>query len=192
MDPEQGPQDENPQPSPGQGPSQYPPGYQSQYPPNYQSQQQQYPPPYPPPGHRRRNEKGDEKQSEKDQEKQQEKGRGMDEKYHRNPIGFISFAVLVIWLGVFLLLQNADVIASTDQGWAVFLWVGGAIILLMAVVRVLVPRWRGPVGGSFVWGAIWLGVGFGLYYDKWEIIGPLVIIAIGIAILVGRLVPRRR
>ena len=138
-----------------------------------------------------RGEKQDEKQQEKEQEKKQEKGQGLDEKYRRNPLGFVSFAVLIIWLGVILLLQNADVIADNDRGWAIFLWGGGVIILLGAFIRLLVPAWRRPVVGTFIWGAIWIGAGFGLRYDKWEIIGPIVIIAIGVAILVGRLAPRR-
>ena len=138
-----------------------------------------------------RDEKQDEKQREKEQEKKQEKGQGLDEKYRRNPLGFVSFAILIIWLGVILLLQNADVIADDNRGWAAFLWGGGAIILVGALIRLLVPAWRRPVVGSFIWGAIWVGAGFGLRYDKWEIIGPIVIIAIGVAILAGRLAPRR-
>ena len=187
MDPEQGPQDQNPQRTPGEGEPQYPPPHQQQY----QQQYQQQPPQYPPSRHHRHDEKGDEKQDEKEQEKRQEKGRGLDEKYHRDPLGFVTFALLLIWLGITLLLQNAGVIDSSNHGWAIFLWGGGIIILIGAIVRLLVPRFRRPVGGTLVWGAIWLGVGFGLWFDKWEVIGPLVIIAIGVAILVGRLVPRR-
>ncbi len=181
MDPEQGPQDQTPAQSTEQGTPQYPQQY---------SPPPQQPPPQPqrPPRH---DEKQDEKQGEKEQEKKQEKGQGLDEKYHRNPLGFVSFAVLLIWLGVTLLLQNAGVIDDNDHGWAIFFWGGGAIILIGAVVRLIVPRWRRPVVGAFVWGAIWLGIGFGLWYDKWEVIGPIVIIAIGVAILAGRLVPRR-
>ena len=67
----------------------------------------------------------------------------------------------------------------------------GYYFSVMAVVRAAVPRFRRPVIGGFVWGAIWLGVGFGLWFDRWEVIGPIVIIAIGVAVLVGRLVPRR-
>jgi hypothetical protein len=170
MAPEQGPQDQIPQQDPGQGTPQ----------PQYQ--------PRPP---ERRDEKQDEKQGEKEREKKQEKGGSMDEKYRRNPLGFVSFALIIIWLGVSLLLMNADVITETDKGWAVFAWGGGVIILMEALLRLAIPRFRRPVLGSFVWAAIWIGVGFGLWYGKWEIIGPLVIIAIGVAILVGRLVPRR-
>lgn len=138
-----------------------------------------------------RDQGNDEKQAEKEREKREEKGRGLDEKYRRNPLGFVSFALIVIWLGVTLLLQNLDVFAEADQGWAVFFWGGGAIILIEALVRLAAPRFRRPLVAAFVWGAIWLGVGFGLWFHEWEIIGPAVIIAIGVAILLGRLAPRR-
>ena len=166
MAPDQGPQDQ----------------YQPQYPP-----QGQYPPPSGAPQPPRRDEKADEKQNEKEQEK----GQGMDEKYRRNPLGFVTFALLVIWLGVTLLLQNSDVIKSNDHGWALFMWGGGALILIEVLVRLAIPRFRRPVMGGFVWGAIWVGVGFGLWFGRWEFIGPIVIIAVGVAILAGRLVPRR-
>jgi hypothetical protein len=156
-----------------------------------QDQGQQYPPGGGWPRGPHRDEKQDEKQGEKEQEKKQEKGRGMDEKYRRNPLGFVTFALLIIWLGITLLLQNSGVIENGDRGWALFMWGGGAVILVEAIARLAIPRYRRPVMGGFVWGAIWLGVGFGLWFDRWEVIGPLVIIAIGVAILVGRLVPRR-
>jgi hypothetical protein len=138
-----------------------------------------------------RGEKQDEKQGEKEQEKQQEKGQGLDEKYKRNPLGFVAWALLIIWLGVTMLLQNTDVIADNDRGWAVFVWGAGVIFLAEALLRVAIPRLRRPTRGSFVLGAVLVGVGFGLYYDEWEVIGPIVIIAVGVAILAGRLVPRR-
>jgi hypothetical protein len=141
----------------------------------------------------RQSRRQDEKQDEKDREKKQEKGGGLDEKYRRDPLNFVSWAVLIIWLGVTLLLQNMDVAPfdKSDQGWAIFTWGGGAIIFAEALLRLLVPRWRRSIVGSFIWGAIWVGVGFGLWYDKWEVIGPVVIIAIGVALLAGRLFPRR-
>jgi hypothetical protein len=191
MVPEEGPQVRSAQ-SPEQGTPQYPPQYQQQYSPQYPQQgPPQYPQEGPPRPPQRRDEKQDEKQGEKEQEKKQEKGRNLDEKYHRNPLGFVVFALLVIWLGITLLLQNAVVIEDGDRGWAIFFWGGGVLILGEALMRLVVPRFRRPVLGSFIWGAIWLGIGFGLWYDRWEVIGPIVIIAIGVAILAGRLVPRK-
>lgn len=132
-----------------------------------------------------------EKEDEKEREKRQEKGGGLDEKYRRNPVGFAAWALVIIWLGITLLLRNIDVIDDSDQGWALFFWGGGAIFIIEALVRLLVPRWRRPIVGSFVWGAIWVGIGFGLWYGRWAAIGPIVIIAVGVGILAGRLIPRR-
>jgi len=131
----------------------------------------------------------DQKHDEKHDEKHQEKG--VDEKYRRNPVGALSFAVLLVWLGVVLLLQNANVITVSDHVWAIFFWGGGGIIIAESILRLAVPRWRRSVMGSFIWGAIWLGVGFGLWFGTWDIIGPLILIAVGLAILVGRFTRRR-
>ena len=141
----------------------------------------------------RRPEKADEKQSEKEQEKQQEKGGGLDEKYHRNPLGFVSWSLIIIWLGVTLLLQNIDAfgIGNDEQGWGVFAWGVGVIIIAEALIRLTVPRWRQGVTGSLIWGAIAIGVGFGLWFGNWEVIGPIVVIAVGVGILLSRVLPRR-
>ncbi len=141
----------------------------------------------------RRPEKQDEKQSEKEQEKQQEKGAGMDEKYRRNPLGFVSWALIIIWLGVTLLLQNIDAFALTDDEnwWGIFAWGVGVIIIAEALLRLTMPRWRHGITGSLVWGAIAIGVGFGLWFGNWQIIGPIVVIAVGVGILLSRVLPRR-
>jgi len=136
---------------------------------------------------RRRDEKGD----EKEREKRREKGQGLDEKYHRNPAGFVAWALVIIWLGVTLLLQNLDIFARDDNAWAVFFWGGAVIFFVEAMLRLMVPRFRRSIVGSLIWAAIWAGVGFGLWFEKWEVIGPIVIIAIGVGILAGRLAPRR-
>ena len=72
-----------------------------------------------------------------------------------------------------------------EKGWAVFAWGGAVIIFTEALLRLAVPKWRRSVMGSFIWGAVWAGVGFGLWFDEWEVIGPIVVIAIGVALLLG-------
>jgi hypothetical protein len=184
MSPEEYGSDRTPQqPGSGQPPQGYPPpgapqGYQP--PPGAP---QGYPPPEP------RRDRRPEKQDEKENEKQQEKGQSLDEKYRRNPLGLLSLAFLIVWLGVMLLLMNTDVI-DDEKGWAVFAWGGAVIIFAEAFIRLAVPKWRRSVMGSFIWGAVWAGVGFGLWFDRWEVIGPLVVIAIGLGLILGRLIPR--
>ncbi len=129
---------------------------------------------------------------EKGQEKQEEKGRGTDEKYQRNPLGFVMFAFALFWLGVYLLLRNRHVFPDTEQSWAYLVWGLAALAYIEIIIRLLVPKWRRSVGGTLVWAAIWTGVGIGLWTGgDWEIIGPLVLIAIGVGLIISRLVPRR-
>jgi hypothetical protein len=131
----------------------------------------------------------DQKHDEKHDEKRQEKG--IDEKYRRNPLGALSFAFLLVWLGVILLLQNTGAIKVSEHAWAIFFWGGGGLIVAETIVRLATPRWRRAVMGSFIWGAVWIGVGFGLWFGNWDVIGPLVLIAVGLGILVGRFSRRR-
>lgn len=130
--------------------------------------------------------------NEKGQEKQEEKGRGPDEKYQRNPLGFLMFAFALFWLGVYLLLRNRHIFPDTEQSWAYLVWGLAGLGVVEIVIRLMVPKWRRALGGTFIWVAVWTGVGVGVWTgDDWEIIGPLVLIAIGIAMIVSRLVPRR-
>ena len=118
----------------------------------------------------------------------------MDEKYHRNPLGFVSWALIIIWLGVILLLQNIEAfdVSSDDNWWGVFAWGVGVIIIAEALLRLTMPRWRHGITGSLIWGAIAIGVGFGLWFGNWEVIGPIVVIAVGVGILLSRILPRRQ
>ncbi len=70
---------------------------------------------------------GGKKPNEKEREKRQEKGQGLDEKYRRNPLGFVAWALVIIWFGVSLLLQNLDLFGdgNEDQQWAIFVWGAG-------------------------------------------------------------------
>ena len=129
---------------------------------------------------------------EKGQEKQQEKGKSPDEKYEKNPLGFMMFAVVLFWLGIYLLLRNRHVFPDTDQSWAYLVWGIAGLAVVEIIIRLMVPRWRQPVTGTFVWAVIWAGVGVGLWTgEDWEIIGPIVLIAVALALVLGRLIPRR-
>jgi hypothetical protein len=44
----------------------------------------------------------------------------------------------------------------------------------------VVPAYRRPITGSLIFGMILLGIGLGGITDGWVIIGPLILIAIGI------------
>jgi len=136
------------------------------------------------------------KEDEKQAEKQGEKEQGWDEKWRRDPLSAVVWAAILIWVGVMLLLGNIGVLDNLriqDQRlepWSLGMLGAGAIVLLEALIRLVMPAYRRRVGGSLVFAAILIGVGLGDILG-WELVGPLILIAIGISTLIGGLVRRR-
>ena len=136
--------------------------------------------------------KEEEKEEEKEQEKQGEKGRGDwgAEKYRNDPLSGIILACALIWAGVAWILSNAGVFGPGAEPWPLALAGAGVIVILGVLVRLLVPQYRRPVGGSLVLGFVLVGVGLGQLLGC-EIVGPLVLIAIALSIIIG-VVSRKR
>ena len=138
------------------------------------------------PRHEKQNEKEDEKRREKDEKR-------WDEKWRRDPLNIGSWAIILIWAGVVLLLDNLGVFEGHPslQGWAVFFLGAGAILLVQALIRLAMPEHRRPIGGTFILGVIFLAIGLG-DIAGWELVWPIAIIAIGMSMLLSRLWYRRR
>jgi hypothetical protein len=135
---------------------------------------------------RRRNEKEEEKKNEKEEEKRSEKQ--WDEKFRKDPVRGISFAIILIWGGIAALIGTL-VNASWWKSWAVFFAGTGIILLLKALFR-LRPEYRRPLGGTVIIGLILLGIGLGDLVG-WVYIWPVILIVLGL-ILVGWVFFRRR
>jgi len=150
----------------------------------------------------KRNEK-----EEKDVEKHEEKS--YDEKWQRDPIAAISWALFLIWAGVLLLLYNLDQLSVlTDfvmglnlplaelpfeipffdaEAWQIFFLGAGLIVTVEIIVRLLFPTYRRSIVGS----VIWAGILFGLVFGNWEVVFPAIVIAAGVVILLGSFIKRR-
>lgn len=142
----------------------------------------------------------DEKFDEKDREKREEKSseeKNWDEKWRRDPISTIVWAAIFIWAGLVFLAYNLGYLKSIqfkgweipgisnviDLGpWSLVLIGAGVIILLEVLVRLLIPEYRRPVGGSIFFGIFLIAMGLGNVYG-WGIIWPLVLIALGLSII---------
>jgi hypothetical protein len=74
--------------------------------------------------------------------------------------------------------------------WNIVLAGAGVIILIGVAIRLMVPAYREPIGGSLVLAAILIGIGLGDLFG-WEVIWPLIIIAIGLGILLRSLFRQR-
>jgi len=142
-----------------------------------------------------RNER-DEKQ-EKEEEKHEKEERSWDEKWRRDPLSGIVWALILIWAGVVLLANNLgwlDALTETLppalrpelDTWPLILLGAGGIIILEVAVRVLVPAYRQPVTGTLILGVILIAVGLGDLFS-WQLVWPIVLIIIGVSLLLGGL-----
>ena len=138
----------------------------------------------------------DEKFDEKEMEKQEEKA--PEEKWRRDPLSSIVWACIFIWAGLVFLASNLgwlDTIITESEditgisaidnilsAWSLVLLGAGVIILLEVAIRLLVPAYRRPVMGSFIFGIVLIGLGLGDLIN-WNLLWPLIIIGVGLSFL---------
>ena len=139
-----------------------------------------------------------EKQDEKEMEKHEEKSadeKNYEEKYRRDPLGAIVWAVILIWVGLVLLAQNmgyldrlglrlkfADLpfqVPFVEDSWSLIFLGIAVIVFIEIIIRLLVPDYRRPMMGNVIFLIVCIGLAFG----SWELIWPLILIAIGASIL---------
>jgi len=148
-------------------------------------------------------EKAEEKEVEKRDEKQDEKS--VEEKYRRDPVSATVWAIILIWTGVVFLADNLgwlsafrtqNIFPGTNipfmglGAWSLVFTGAGVILLLEVIFRLSVPAYRGPVGGTLVLAAVFLGIGLGNIFG-WNVVWPLILIALGLSFLVRGLLRRR-
>mgnify|MGYP001823196018 FL=1 len=127
------------------------------------------------------------RRDEKNQDEKSEKGRddSWDEKWRRDPVEAAVWAFVLIWAGIVWLLSNTGALESIFgekvEWWAVGFLGAGLIVLLGVGARLVVPAWRRPVIGSLILGLIFIGIALGQITGGWVVVGPLVLIGIGIA-----------
>ncbi len=143
-----------------------------------------------------------EKEEEKQREKQDEKS--WDEKWRRDPLGAITWALILIWAGLVFLGDNLGMLAQFHLrsaflpgvpfvgigAWPLILLGAGVLVLLEAVVRVLVPAYRRPITGTVIWGVVLLGLGLSDFIG-WNVVWPVILILAGAILLLRGVVGRR-
>ena len=141
----------------------------------------------------------DEKKEEKDEkelDKREEKT--IDEKWRRDPLGTMAWAVVLIWAGVALLIfNNTNLLDNlpflerigregwTSPAWSLILVGAGFIFLLEVIVRLIVPAYRRPIFGSLIFSIFLIGVGLGNLFNWW-IAWSLVLIFLGLSMIFRR------
>jgi uncharacterized membrane protein len=152
-------------------------------------------------------EKVDEKQEEKFHEKEVEK---REEKVQQDPLGAVVAALVLIWAGTVLLASNLGLLDAFTRlmnllplpeyglpfdipfvgltTWRLFFLGAGAIVLCEVLIRLVVPQFRRRVFGSIIGAIVLISLGLG----NFEVIWPLILIAIGVSVLLGGLFTRRK
>jgi hypothetical protein len=136
-----------------------------------------------------------EKEEEKQVEKQEKQEKSWDEKWRRDPLGAIIWALILIWAGLVLFAGNVGFLDSLGlprgfETWGIIALGAGVIVFIEVIVRLLVPEFRRPVGGSLIFAAILVGVGLQEVWG-WEVVWPAILIAIGVGVLIRGLLPKR-
>jgi len=137
----------------------------------------------------------EEEKSEKDEEKtsQEKEEKNWEEKWRRDPLGAALWAVILIWAGLVLLVENTgllsrlEIAGSRVEGWPIILIGAGIILLVEIAIRLLVPAYRRPVGGTLVFAVILIGVGLANLVG-WNVGWAIVLIAVGIGLLLRGLI----
>jgi len=132
----------------------------------------------------------EEEKSEKDEEKTspEKEEKDWEEKWRRDPLGAAVWAVILIWAGLVLLVENIGLFSRLRIGdqrveaWPIILIGAGVIFLIEIAIRLLVPAYRRPVGGSIVVAAVVIGVGLANLVG-WNIGWAIVLIAVGVGLL---------
>ena len=144
--------------------------------------------------------KYDEKQNEKEEEKSEEKG---EEKWRRDPLGSVIWAGILIWAGLVLLAENLGWLEGIRRGlaglpgfneaslgsWSFILIGAGVLFLIEALIRVTVPAYRRSVTGTVIFGGLLIAGGLGGAIN-WTLLGPIVLITIGVILLLQSLLRR--
>jgi len=138
-------------------------------------------------------EKAQEKEQEKMQEKEEEKS--WAEKTRRDPLAGIIWPVILIWLGLAMILDRFGLLASIPllEGlsfWTLFSFGAGLILLAEVVIRLLVPEYRQPVGGTVFLALLLMASGISRTVG-WSVIGPVALIALGAILLLSSLLRSR-
>jgi hypothetical protein len=127
----------------------------------------------------------EEEKHEKDEEKEE---KSWDEKWRRDPLGAAVWAAILIWAGLVLLGENMGLLAGRRildarlEAWPIIFIGAGLIVLLEVVIRLLLPSYRRPVGGTLVLAVVLVGVGLGNLFG-WTVVWPVILIAIGVSLL---------
>jgi hypothetical protein len=154
--------------------------------------------------------KMDEKEEKPVEEKDEKELLKHDEKVEeRDALSRITWSVILIWAGLVFLAVNTGWMNRLlpilpfshwmpsgfemfEPGvWGLIMLGAGIILLVEVIIRLMFPTYHRHFGGTLILAAVFIGVGLGNFYN-WNLVWPLVLIAVGASILLGGFFRRRQ
>ncbi len=146
----------------------------------------------------------DEKDEKDEKEVEKHEEKTVEEKYRRDPLGTLIWALILIWAGVVWLFWNLGILTryaflnqiidnakNIQPPFISLILLGAGILILIEIaIRLLVPTYRRSVVGSLIIAAILIGLGLGETV-KWSIIWPVIIIVIGLVLILQGILRKR-
>ena len=131
------------------------------------------------------------------QEKQEEKDeKSRDEKWRRDPLGGIVWAIILIWGGIVFLASSMKLLRGLEfrSDWGLFFIGAGVILLMEVLLRLLIPEYRRPFVGTIILGVVFIAIGLerlGTLVVDWGVFAAIGLIVGGVAILLSILTRRK-
>lgn len=121
----------------------------------------------------------------------------------RSDISTFSWAFVLLWAGIVLLMDNLGYFhrwlssiswlpekAQSLSAFSIIFLGAGIIFFIEAILRIALPNERSHFMGPLIMAAVGIGVGLGDVLS-WSLIGPFLLIAIGIAFLLRGIVSHK-
>lgn len=101
-------------------------------------------------------------------------------------LGPLVWGLIIIFAGLAFVALNLGMYPwlTWDNVWSIIFIGAGLLFLLEVVLRILMPTYRRPIRGRIILAFVALAIGLGGIVG-WEVTWPLIIIAVGLAVIIG-------
>lgn len=122
------------------------------------------------------------------EEKESEK----EEKGRQDPLSSVIWALILITAGGIWLMQSMGFLAWETFGgaWNLILIAAGLLFLLEVAIRLVMPAYRRPVGGTLIFSFVLMAIGISNWIGS-AVVWPLALIGMGLAIIISGLLRGR-
>jgi hypothetical protein len=135
-------------------------------------------------------EEGYQKKNEKQEKDEKDRGEREWDKGEQwsggDALGPIIWGLIIIVAGLAFAAVNLGMYPwlTWENVWSVIFIAAGLLFILEVIVRILMPTYRRPIRGRIILAFVALAIGLGGLIG-WEVTWPLIIIAVGLAIVIG-------